>query len=290
MCIRDSAREGFVLVAVGWILVSLLGALPFLFSGAIPSYVDCLFETVSGFTTTGASILTDIESLPKGILYWRSFTHWLGGMGVLVCLLAISSFASRSGDGIFIMRAESPGPQVSKLVPRTAQTARILYAIYAALTVLQMIFLLLGGMPLFEAVTTAFGTAGTGGFSVKNDSMMSYSPYLQNVVTVFMALFGVNFGIYYLLLKRSFREAVREEELRMYLLTILTATGVIFLATARQYSGRFALADALRHAAFQVVSILTTTGFCTVDYEYWPQICHTVIPVSYTHLTLPTKA
>ena len=271
------AREGFVLVAVGWILVSLLGALPFLFSGAIPSYVDCLFETVSGFTTTGASILTDIESLPKGILYWRSFTHWLGGMGVLVCLLAISSFASRSGDGIFIMRAESPGPQVSKLVPRTAQTARILYAIYAALTVLQMIFLLLGGMPLFDAVTTAFGTAGTGGFSVKNDSMMSYSPYLQNVVTVFMALFGVNFGIYYLLLKRSFREAVREEELRMYLLTILTATCVIFLATARQYSGRFALADALRHAAFQVVSILTTTGFCTVDYEYWPQICHTVI-------------
>ena len=271
------AREGFVLVAVAWIILSMLGALPFLISGAIPNYVDCLFETVSGFTTTGASILSDVESLPRGIIYWRSFTHWLGGMGVLVFMLAISSFAGRSGDGMFIMRAESPGPQVSKLVPRTAQTARILYSLYIALTCIQVVFLLAGGMPLFDAVTTAFGTAGTGGFGIRNDSMMSYSPYLQNVVTVFMLLFGVNFGIYYLLIRRSFREALREEELRMYLIMILAATGVITAATLRFYTGGHALADALRHAAFQVVSITTTTGFCSIDYESWPQICHTVL-------------
>ena len=198
-------------------------------------------------------------------------------MGVLVFMLAISSFAGRSGDGMFIMRAESPGPQVSKLVPRTAQTARILYSLYIALTCIQVVFLLAGGMPLFDAVTTAFGTAGTGGFGIRNDSMMSYSPYLQNVVTVFMLLFGVNFGIYYLLIRRSFREALREEELRMYLIMILAATGVITAATLRFYTGGHALADALRHAAFQVVSITTTTGFCSIDYESWPQICHTVL-------------
>ena len=271
------AREGFVLVAVAWIILSMLGALPFLISGAIPNYIDCLFETVSGFTTTGASILSDVESLPKGIIYWRSFTHWLGGMGVLVFMLAISSFAGHSGDGMFIMRAESTGPQVSKLVPRTAQTARILYGLYIVLTVIQVIFLLAGDMPLFEAVTTAFGTAGTGGFGIKNDSMMSYSPYLQNVVTVFMLLFGVNFGIYYLLLKRSFRTALQEEELRMYLIMMLVATGIITAATYRLYTGGYALADALRHAAFQVVSITTTTGYCSIDYECWPQICHTVL-------------
>lgn len=271
------AREGFVLVAVAWIILSMLGALPFLISGAIPNYIDCLFETVSGFTTTGASILSDVESLPRGIIYWRSFTHWLGGMGVLVFMLAISSFAGRSGDGMFIMRAESPGPQVSKLVPRTAQTARILYSLYIALTCIQVVFLLAGGMPLFDAVTTAFGTAGTGGFGIRNDSMMSYSPYLQNVVTVFMLLFGVNFGIYYLLIRRSFRAVLHEEELRMYLIMVLVATGIITAATYRLYTGGHALADALRHAAFQVVSITTTTGFCSIDYESWPQICHTVL-------------
>ena len=271
------AREGFVLVAVAWIMLSLLGALPFRLSGAIPSYIDCVFETVSGFTTTGASILSDVEALPKGLLYWRSFTHWLGGMGVLVFMLAITSISSHSGDSMFIMRAESPGPQVSKLVPRTAQTARILYGLYIALTFIQAIFLLAGGMPLLDAVCTAFGTAGTGGFGIKNDSMMSYSPYLQNVVTVFMLLFGVNFGIYYLLLRRSFREVLHEEELRMYLIMLLTATGIITAATYRLYSGGYALADALRHAAFQVVSITTTTGFCSIDYEIWPQICHTVL-------------
>ena len=184
------AREGFVITSLVWVMLSALGALPFYLSGSIKSYVDCLFETISGFTTTGASILSDVESLPYSILYWRSFTHWVGGMGVLVFLLAVSTFTSGKGDSMFIMKAESPGPQVSKLVPRTMQTARILYTIYSAMTVIEILFLLAGGMPLFEAVTLSFGTAGTGGFAVKNDSIMSYSPYLQWVITVFMILFG----------------------------------------------------------------------------------------------------
>ncbi len=266
------AREGFVVVSLAWIAVSLLGALPFFFSGAIPSYVDCLFETVSGFTTTGASILTDVEALPQGLLYWRSFTHWIGGMGVLVFLLAIARLAS--GDGIFIIRAESPGPQVNKLVPKTRQTARILYEIYIALTVLQIVLLLLGDMPLMEALTTAFGTAGTGGFAMRNDSMASYSPYIQWVVTIFMALFGVNFSLYYLLLMRMFKKAAKNEEFRLYTGILLVSTAVITLYILGQYP---TLGDAVRHAAFQVVSVMTTTGFATADFDKWPEFCRALL-------------
>ncbi len=264
------AREGFVVVSLAWITVSLLGALPFLISGCIPSYIDSLFETVSGFTTTGASILTDVEILPKGMLYWRSFTHWIGGMGVLVLLLAIAPL--ESGDSMYIMRAESPGPQVNKIVPRTRKSARILYEIYIALTIVQIALLLAGGMPLLDAVTTAFGTAGTGGFAVRNDSMTSYSPYLQWIVTVFMVLFGVNFGLYYLLIMRSFKKVAKNEELRLYIGTLVVATGIVFFFILRDYSG-----DAIRHAAFQVASIMTTTGFATADFNIWPEFCRALL-------------
>jgi len=270
-------REGFVITALTWIMISVLGALPFYLSGSIPSFIDSLFETVSGFTTTGASILREVESLPYSILFWRSFTHWIGGMGVLVFLLAVSSFAGGTGDSMFIMRAESPGPQVSKLVPRTMQTARILYLIYIALTLVEILLLLAGGMSLFEAVTLAFGTAGTGGFAVKNDSIISYSAYVQWVITIFMILFGVNFGVYYLLLMRSFRRAAKDEELRFYLLTILIAVIIITLCILPSLNGSFG--DAIRHAAFQVASIITTTGYCTINYELWPQLCHVLLMI-----------
>jgi trk system potassium uptake protein TrkH len=266
------ARLGFVVVSLAWILVSMLGALPFYISRSIPSYIDCLFETVSGFTTTGASILTDVESLPKGLIYWRSFTHWIGGMGVLVFLLAISPLAS--GDSLFIMRAESPGPQVSKLVPRTRQSARILYEIYIAMTVVQIILLLAGGMSAFDAVTIAFGTAGTGGFAIRNDSMMSYSPYIQWVVTIFMVLFGVNFGLYYLMLQRSYRKIVKNEELRFYIGILVASTAVITLFIAKSYDG---VQNSIRHAAFQVASIMTTTGYATTDFDRWPEVCRALL-------------
>ena len=269
------ARDGYVLVTLTWLLISLLGALPFWISGAIPNYVDCFFEVVSGFTTTGASILTDVEAMPKGLLYWRSFSHWLGGMGVLVFLLAITRFTEGAGDGMHIMRAESPGPQVSKLVPHTFRSAQILYLIYIGLTVVQAILLLAGGMDFFEAICIAFGTAGTGGFGVRNDSLASYTPYIQWVVTVFMALFGVNFGVYYLVLLRSFRKAFRNEELWMYLGIMLTASAIIFLNILPSMPGRSA--DAIRHSCFQVASIMTTTGYGTVDFNLWPQLSRSIL-------------
>jgi len=260
------AREGFVCVSFSWIVLSLLGCLPFYISGAIPSFVDALFEIVSGFTTTGASILPDVESMAKGLLYWRSFSHWLGGMGVLVFLLAISS-GSGKGFTMHLLRAESPGPDVGKLVPKMKQTAMILYIIYIALTVLNTVFLLLGGMSLFEAVCTAFGTAGTGGFGVRNDSIASYSPYIQNVCTVFMFLFGVNFSCYYLLLLRQFRNVFKDEELRLYFgLAIVCIVLIVF--NIRPLYGN--LEETIRHAAFQVSSIMTTTGFATTDFDLWP--------------------
>ncbi|MBP3540704.1 MAG: TrkH family potassium uptake protein [Clostridia bacterium] len=269
------ARDGYVLVTLTWLLISLLGALPFWISGAIPNYVDCFFEVVSGFTTTGASILTDVEAMPKGLLYWRSFSHWLGGMGVLVFLLAITRFTEGAGDGMHIMRAESPGPQVSKLVPHTFRSAQILYLIYIGLTVVQAILLLAGGMDFFEAICIAFGTAGTGGFGVRNDSLASYTPYIQWVVTVFMALFGVNFGVYYLVLLRSFRKAFRNEELWMYLGIMLTASAIIFLNILPSMPGR--PADAIRHSCFQVASIMTTTGYGTADFNLWPQLSRSIL-------------
>ena len=269
------AREGLVCVAVCWIVMSLVGCLPFVFSGEIPKYVDAFFEIVSGFTTTGASIVPEVEKLSRGILYWRSFSHWVGGMGVLVFLLAIAP-AGQKGQGftMHLLRAESPGPDVGKLVPKMRKTAAILYLIYVAMTIINVIFLLLGDMPFFEALCTAFGTAGTGGFGIKNDSMGGYSPYLQNVTTVFMILFGVNFSCYYLLLLGQVRSVFRDEELRTYLGIILGSILLISLDIRGLYGS---LAETVRHAAFQVGSIITTTGYATTDFDLWPSFSKTIL-------------
>ena len=269
------ARDGLTCVAVGWIVMSLLGALPFYLSGEIPHYVDALFEIVSGFTTTGSSILVDVERLSRGLLYWRSFSHWLGGMGVLVFLLAIAPSGGRSGGfTMHLMRAESPGPDVGKLVPKIRQTAMILYVIYIALTGIDILFLLAGRMPVFDALCTAFGTAGTGGFGIKADSMAGYSPYIQNVTTVFMLLFGVNFSCYYLLLMRQFGSVFRDEELRLYGGVVLAAIAAITL-NLRGFYGT--LEETVRHAAFQVASIITTSGYATADFDLWPSFSKTVL-------------
>lgn len=269
------AKEGLACVGISWFVMSLLGCLPFYISGAIPHFVDALFEIVSGFTTTGASVLPAVEGLPKGIIYWRSFSHWLGGMGVLVFLLAISSAGGGdNGYTMHLLRAESPGPNVGKLVPRMKKTAGILYILYILLTVLNVIFLLLGHMPLFDAVCTAFGTAGTGGFGIKNDSMAGYSPYIQNVCTVFMLLFGVNFSCYYLLLLKQFKNIFRDEELRMYLGIV---AGSILLITLNLKGYYETLGETVRHAAFQVASIVTTTGFATADFDLWPGLSKAVL-------------
>ncbi|MCI9219162.1 MAG: TrkH family potassium uptake protein [Lachnospiraceae bacterium] len=267
------AKEGLACVGLSWIAMSLLGCLPFYLSGVVPNYIDALFEIVSGFTTTGASILPQVEGLPRGILYWRSFSHWLGGMGVLVFLLAISSTGG-NGFTMHLLRAESPGPNVGKLVPKMRKTATILYLIYILLTVLDVIFLLLGDMPLFEAVCTAFGTVGTGGFGVKNDSIAGYSPYIQNVCTVFMLLCGVNFSCYYLLLVKQFKSVLKDEELRLYLGVVL---GSILLIVWNLRGFYATLGETVRHAAFQVVTIMTTTGFATTDYELWPGLSKAIM-------------
>ena len=266
-------REGFTATALSWIVISVVGAAPFVLTGCIPNPVDALFETVSGFTTTGASILPEVESLPKGILFWRSFTHWIGGMGVLVFLLSLLPLTG--GSHVNLMKAESPGPQVDKLVPKVQSTAKILYSIYFALTVLEVVFLLLGGMPLFESMLTAFGTAGTGGFGFKNDSFTSFSPYIQWVVTIFMILFGVNFNAYFLLLLRKFNRAI-SEEVRGYFAIILVAIGII---TANIYSLYNSFGEAVRQAAFQVGSIITTTGFSSCDFDLWPTLSKEILVV-----------
>lgn len=269
------ARDGLVCVGIGWIVLSLMGSLPFYISGAIPSFLDALFEIVSGFTTTGASILTEVESLPKGILYWRSFSHWVGGMGVLVFLLAIVPAGEKqSGFTMHILRAESPGPSVGKLVPRMRRTAGILYLLYMTLTILNIIFLLIGKMPVFDAVCTAFGTAGTGGFGIKNDSIAGYSPYLQNVCTVFMLLFGVNFSCYYLLVMKRIRNVLHDEELHLYFGVVIVSTLLIVWNLGSYYSS---LGETVRHSAFQVASIITTTGFATTDFDKWPVFSKTII-------------
>lgn len=260
-------REGFATTALSWIVISIMGAVPFVLTGCIPDPIDALFETVSGFTTTGASILPAVEGLPRGILLWRSFTHWIGGMGVLVFLLTLLPLTG--GSHVNLMKAESPGPQVDKLVPKVQSTAKLLYGIYLALTLAQLVFLMAGDMPLFESLLTAFGTAGTGGFGFKNDSFAQFSPYIQWVVTIFMILFGVNFNFYFLLLLRRFRRAVSSEEVRAYLGIILVSIGIITLNIRSMYSG---LGEALRHAAFQVGSIITTTGFSSCDFDLWPTL------------------
>lgn len=265
-------KEGFVTVALSWIVLSVMGALPFLISGSIPGVIDALFETVSGFTTTGASILPEVESLPKCILFWRSFTHWIGGMGVLVFVLSLLPMSG--GYHMSLMKAESPGPSVSKLVPRVKSTAKILYGIYIFLTLMELAFLLAGGMPMFDALTTSFGTAGTGGFGIKNDSIASYSTYIQDVVTVFMILFGINFNVYFLILVGKPLQALKSEEARWYLAVIAVTIGIIAFNIRHIYP---TVVEAVRHSAFQVASIITTTGFATTDFNIWPQVPKTIL-------------
>lgn len=270
-----SAQEGFAATGLSWIFMSAFGALPFFLSGQIPSYVDAFFEMVSGFTTTGASILTDVEALSRCNLFWRSFSHWLGGMGVLVFLLAVVPGARKNGGtGIYLMRAESPGPSVDKLTPHLRQTAMILYGIYILLTALCIVFLLLGGMPVFDSFCIAFGTAGTGGFAIKNSSMGGYSYFLQTVVTVFMFLFGVNFSLYYMLLLRKFKAVFKNEELRLYFGIAAGSIVLIAINISRMYNTVY---EAVHHAAFQVVSIMTTTGYGTVDFEQWPAFSKAIL-------------
>ena len=266
------AKEGFLTVAACWLIISFVGSIPFVLNGDIPFFIDALFETASGFSTTGASVLTNVEALSYSSLFWRSFTHWIGGMGVLVFVLAILPLAG--GYSMHLMKAESPGPNVGKLVPRIRRTAFILYAIYVGLTLLQFILLLAGDMKVFDALTTAFGTAGTGGFGIKNDSMTSYSPYIQVVITVFMILFGINFNIYYLMLIRRFKQAIKSEELRYYIGIIIIAIGIITVYTLDRFE---TVLEALRHSAFQVAAIITTTGFSTADFNLWPEITKAIL-------------
>lgn len=260
-------RDGFAIVALGWLLVSVFGALPFIVSGAVPSVMDALFESVSGFSTTGASILTDVEVLPKGILFWRSFTHWMGGMGVLILMIAI--LPSVKANTFHIMKAESPGPSPGKFVPKIGQVAKILYAIYITLTALEVVFLLAGGMSLYDSLIHAFGTAATGGFSSRNASVAAFdSVFIDIVITVFMLLFGVNFALYYAVLKGNLKSALRDEELRFYMFTVMAATVLIVF----NISGKVfpSVGEAVRYSAFQVSSLITTTGYATADINLWP--------------------
>ena len=267
------ARDGFVIVALGWILLSIFGSLPYYLSGEIPRFIDALFETVSGLTTTGSSILSDVEALSKSLLFWRNFTNWIGGMGVLVFVMAVLPL-SRGGGDLHLMRAESPGPSVGKLVPKSNKTAQILYLIYFALTVLCAIFLLIGGMPLFDSITTAFGTAGTGGFSIYNSSIAACTPFCRNVVAVFMALFGINFNIYFLLILKRFKDALKSEELWTYIGIIVASVFAITINISNQFSS---IGEAFHHASFQVSSLMTSTGFCSTDFNQWPEFSRTIL-------------
>ena len=266
------AKEGLIAVALSWIVLSLVGAVPFTLSREIPSYLDAVFEMISGFTTTGSSILPDVEALSRCMLFWRSFSHWIGGMGILVFMMAILRL--EGGQGIHLLRAESPGPAVAKMVPRMADSSKILYTIYLALTVIQILFYLAGGMPVFDALCNTFGTAGTGGLAIKRDSFLSYSYYAQTVTTVFMALFGVNFSIYFFLLRRKFDLVWKNTELRWYLGLIFGAIAVITVNTLSYYPRVY---DAFHHAAFTVSSIITTTGYGTVDFNLWPELSRVIL-------------
>lgn len=265
------AKEGFISVALGWILLSIIGTIPLYISGQIPHFVDALFEIISGFTTTGSSILSDVEALDYSMLFWRSFTHWIGGMGVLVFILAILPLAK--GESMHIMRAESPGPSVEKLVPRMRLSASLLYGIYIGMTILQILLLLIGKIPLFDAMTLTFGSAGTGGFGIKNDSIMSYSPYIQGVITVFMFLYGVNFNFFYLIILKKAKDAIKIEEIKWYFISAIAAIILISLNTG----GLKGFFSSIHHSAFQVSSIMTTTGFSSVDFNYWPTFSKTIL-------------
>ena len=267
------AREGFVIVALSWVLMSAVGCLPFVISGYIPSYVDAFFETVSGFTTTGATILTDIESLPKSLLFWRSFTHWIGGMGVLVFMMAIMPLSNVRS--VYIMRAEVPGPTKSKLVPKMKTTALILYGMYVAMTIIEVVLLIFGGMPLYDALIHAFGTAGTGGFSSKAASVGYYdSAYIDYVIGIFMMLFGVNFNLYYLILLKDFKSVWKSEELRWYLCIVFGSAIIIGVNIGKFYSNFF---ESFRYSFFQVSSIMTTTGYATTDFNKWPTLSKAIL-------------
>lgn len=265
-------KEGFLSVSLSWILLSIFGALPFLISGEIPAVEDALFEAVSGFTTTGSSILTDVEALTHCILFWRSFTHWIGGMGVLVFILAI--LPMKGGSVMNLMKAESPGPSVSKFVPRVRGTAKILYQIYIVMTIVLILSLLLSGMTLFESLTLSFGAAGTGGFSILNSGCGTYTPVQQWILTIGMILFGVNFNFYYLILCRKFKAAALSQEVRAYFLVILAAIAAITVDIQGVYD---TLGETVRHAAFQVGSIITTTGYATTDFNLWPEFSKTIL-------------
>ncbi|MCC8181994.1 MAG: TrkH family potassium uptake protein [Clostridiales bacterium] len=269
---RFYAKDGYVTVALTWILASILGAVPFTLSGDIPNFLDAVFETASGFSTTGSTILTDIEAVSHASLFWRAFTQWLGGMGILVFLMAILPLSS--GRNIHLMRAESTGASVEKMVPKIRESAVLLYKIYGALTLSEMFFLLLGGMPVFEAITTGLTTGGTGGFGVLNTSMSSYSPYIQYVVTIFALLFGVNFGVYFLFLARKFKTGLLYEELRWYLLIIAVATAVVMWDIRDLFP---TLEEVFRHSFFQVVTVITTTGYMSTDFNLWPTLSKTVL-------------
>lgn len=267
------AREGFVICALSWIVMSLIGALPFYLTGTIPSYIDAVFEIVSGFTTTGASILSEVEHLGKGLLFWRSFSHWVGGMGVLVLVLTILPLGG--GYNMMIMKAESPGPDVSKIVPRVADTAKALYKIYAALTLLWIVLFLLSGMSIYDSICIAFGSAGTGGFAVRNSGMADYSMLSQFLISVSMIMFGVNFNVYYLMQKRKFRDALQCEEARVYLGIVAFSTFFFAINIVKMYGGDFLYA--LHHSFFTVGSIITTTGYSTLDFATWPQASQMLI-------------
>ena len=268
-------REGYVCAGACWLMLSIFGALPFYISGSIPRYIDALFEIVSGFTTTGATILNDVESMPRALLFFRSFSHWIGGMGVLVLLLALVSMGrNNNGFTLHLLRAESPGPDVSRIVPKMRETAVILYVIYLVMTLVDYILLILGDMDWFEALCTAFGTAGTGGFGVRSDSIGSYSSYIIWVTTVFMALFGINFSLYHLIVTKRFKAAIKDQELHVYLAVILVATALIAFNLRDIYPDA---SEAVRHAAFQVSSIITSTGYCTVDFNLWPDFSRGIL-------------
>ena len=267
-------KDGCVAVALSWFVLSLTGAIPFVLSGSIPHPIDAIFETVSGFTTTGSSILTDVESLSKSVLIWRSFTHWIGGMGVLVFLLSLLPLAG--GYHMNLMRAESPGPSVSKLVPKVQSTAKILYSIYLGMTVIQILLLLLGGMPVFDSLCITFGTAGTGGFGIRNDRMGGYRLYCQIVTTIFMILFGVNFSAYYLILTKKFKSAFQIEEIRYYFGIIIAAVLLIAINSRHMFSG---FGQAIQQSAFQVGSIITTTGYSSTDFNQWPALSKTILVI-----------
>ena len=270
---RIRAKEGFVITALVWLIFSIIGAIPFYASGNIESFTDAIFETASGFTTTGASILRDVEALPKCLLFWRSFTHWIGGMGILVFMLA---FASSSADEMNIMRAESPGPSVEKMVPKVKETAIILYGIYTVMTILLIIALIIAGMPVFDSVCHAFGTAGTGGFGVKGDSIASYNKVCQGIITVGMMMFGVNFNLYYLIIMKKFKDILHSEEVFTYIIiylvaSILVSIGTIngFMHSGTYYAGFNTVGEAVHHSFFQVASVMTTTGYATMDFNLW---------------------